>query len=687
MTPTRLTLLVVLGGFAAVGLPGSSAQPAPGAAALPDGAVRRLGTTHLRSGRPILGLAVLPGGGHVATAAADGITVWNLETGAPTATANYPPPPKTVGFGRPAQLSGRFVVRTPNGILTPSPDGKGLVVLHKNEVLRYALPLDEKPPTTLTYPTYRGSPGAVAFAAPDPTPLALDTSGRLFYWRDGAPPARATWLELQQPPVAGNRLALAAGGGVTAHGGEDGRVRLGDAAARKDLGSVDADGGVRALAVSADGKWVAASSALPGFGRGATVQLWQVADRKEVGRMDGVLASTLALSRNGSLLAALVLSDDRVDLYEPTTGKRLRSLTAPGDDLHYLEFLPDGARIVAAGKSGTVHVWDTGTGERCGPTAGHAIGVVGVHLVPGGGVVSVEAGGEVIAWDAAGRPTRRFTAHPKGATASTLSPDGKTLFTGGGGVDGSIRAWDYATGVENRAWKSAEESPRRVESLAVSPDGTVVAAGILGRGIVLLDAATLKQTGVLKPNADEKDRPSTGDGRAEALGFTPAGRLVSQDATRLFVWDPRRGSMEHRIAGGAGGFGIKAAQPGLTILPGGKRFAAPAGPPPREKGRPLAPKSNYLGIWDADTGDLVERIDLGPQAVPTAVAAVPGGNAIAVGDHAGTVWLVEPGGKAEPQPLRGHRGPVASLAASADGKTLASGGADTTVLLWHLDRK
>ena len=68
--------------------------------------------------------------------------------------------------------------------------------------------------------------------------------------------------------------------------------------------------------------------------------------------------------------------------------------------------------------------------------------------------------------------TVRFR-HNGGVDAIAVSPDGKTLFGGGGR---SVRAWDAATGKERRRFDFDGDGEEEVEVIALSPDGKTLAA-------------------------------------------------------------------------------------------------------------------------------------------------------------------------------------------------------------------
>ena len=70
------------------------------------------------------------------------------------------------------------------------------------------------------------------------------------------------------------------------------------------------------------------------------------------------------------------------------------------------------------------------------------------------------------------------------------------------------------------------------------------------------------------------------------------------------------------------------------------------------------------------------------------VAFSPDGKTLASGslDRTVLLWDVERR-QALGEPLRGHQGYVRSVAFSPDGKTLASGSDDDTVILWDIERR
>src|SRR5207302_5451325 len=115
----------------------------------------------------------------------------------------------------------------------------------------------------------------------------------------------------------------------------------------------------------------------------------------------------------------------------------------------------------------------------------------------------------------------------KGVNAVAISPDGKLI--AGGGSDGVVYLWDAATGAEVRRLAGHK---REAVSLAFSPKGDVLAVG---------DAMTLRlwevESGKLLHTLES---PS---GRVESVAVSPDGKLVA--AAGMGIWEITSGKLLH----------------------------------------------------------------------------------------------------------------------------------------------
>ncbi len=149
--------------------------------------------------------------------------------------------------------------------------------------------------------------------------------------------------------------------------GLQGGVRLWDVGTGKALRSLR---GHKHLAISAafspDGKLLATG----GDQHDKTVRLWDVAAGTPVRSFDlGDAAPALAFSPDGKALAS-GLGDGHVVLWDPATGKEVKSLKSAFDGTYGLSFSPDGRLLAAAGKvtkekgyAREARAWDVATGE------------------------------------------------------------------------------------------------------------------------------------------------------------------------------------------------------------------------------------------------------------------------------------------------------------------------------------
>jgi cytochrome c len=198
------------------------------------------------------------------------------------------------------------------------------------------------------------------------------------------------------------------------------------------------EGSVNAVAALADGRFVTASE----DGR---IALWRPGqpDPERIFSEHAGPVAGLAVSPDGSALASA--SWDGTVRVRPIAGGPARVLEGHQGNVNAVAFLPDG-RPVSAGYDATLRIW---------PLAGDAAGGVIVRTLP-----SV-------------------------LNALAVAPDGEIAVAGGDaivrflGPDGAERA-------------SVDVGPNPVIALALSPDGTRVAAATAGGAVAVIDRAGAK---------------------------------------------------------------------------------------------------------------------------------------------------------------------------------------------------
>jgi WD40 repeat protein len=127
----------------------------------------------------------------------------------------------------------------------------------------------------------------------------------------------------------------------------------GTPAGRLDTGAAP----VQALAFFPDGTRLAVATA-------DTLAVWNVAANTRLPWGDGAKgAAALAVSADGRWLAAAD-PDRGVQLYEVTTGQVVRSLAGNPTRVTALAFSPDGNRLVTGGADEAVRVWDVESGQE-----------------------------------------------------------------------------------------------------------------------------------------------------------------------------------------------------------------------------------------------------------------------------------------------------------------------------------
>ncbi len=211
---------------------------------------------------------------------------------------------------------------------------------------------------------------------------------------------------------------------------------------------------VNAVAFSPDGRRVASGSGnfYANLGTGDLV-VRDVATGREVFARRGLRGGirTVAFSADGRWLAAGY--GRTLTLWDAATGQEEQFSKESGLPILSLAFSPDGRRLIAgcgwwnaAAGSGYAKLWDVTTGEELiGQLPGHTGGVWSVAFSPDGQHVALTSEGLVEVWDLrTHKLLHTLRGHKSFIYAVAFSPDGRYLASGG--WDQTIRLWDRATG-------------------------------------------------------------------------------------------------------------------------------------------------------------------------------------------------------------------------------------------------
>jgi WD40 repeat protein len=441
---------------------------------------------------------------------------------------------------------------------------------------------------------------------------------------------------------------------------------------------------IHGVALSRDGQTLASIEAgRPGGDPEDYVRLWSVASGKLLQRLGHQsFIQAIAFGADGMLAA---FDNDGIHLWDSQSGKQLRHFSGPPPSSTgslSLAFSPDGKTLACGDGDGVISFWDVETGTLARPMPRHQMGVNSVAVSPDGRTVATASSDRSIGlWDVASAKQLQTLSHKDSVQSVAFSPDGKHLASasyddGAAAVVDTIALWDPAKGEIVQRFKG--------RCLAFSPDGKLLACGGSDdqnpqgpwSGFIRLhDVETGKLIRLLQGHK----------ARVQKLAFSPDGKTLASASLNFFgalfgenvpaelatvrLWDVASGRERCQVDASSLNPSI------LTFSPDGRLLLTLG---------ENSHSSSQLRIWEVVTGKKRRVLDLKKSESVTSVIWMPDGRTLAVGNSQDAIGFFDLATGQELGRVGGHCGAVNSLALSPDTKTLFSGSADTTALVWDL---
>ncbi len=664
---------------------------------LPEGAITRLG-----KGR-ITVMRFSFDGAHLAVGTTIGVWLYDVKTG--NAKALFPAKPrhadnKAFKPSDPEEWQPDAVAYVNH--LAFSPDNSILAVGEsKNGVVQLWDVVSGKELLTLPLTAESESVSAITFSEDGKTLITPNESGEIIHW-DVPSGNMQTYINSYRPNLAFleedgkysmhsfDALAFAQNSTTFVSGDpKDGKIRLWEADTGRQLSIFKAKSrfsgiwrqepepqkGVNALAFSSDGKTVASGH------DDNTVRLWNTDSSTEIATLKGHSGriNTVIFSPDNTMLASCSSADKTILLWNVDKKRKQATLTGHRAGVRELTFSLDGKTLTSASMDGTIRFWNANTGREMSIFAtGHTGWIGSMAFSTDNTILATAASNRTVQiWnvETGQQLPSPSVVHHDTITALAFSQDA-ALFASNG-ADTTVRSRSGNTRAsrkphtETRLWallagEELHSFPQSSKALAFSPDNKILAA------------SDTEETRLWNINT------GTELFRLNARQFfTDVVVTFSSDGTIL-------------ATGGMNGethlWNVNTGQKLVTLKAAIRDYTKTIAFSPDNSLLAVGYVNNHIRLWDLKTNREVntpltaqrkiwiEKLDFSPDGktllIITTDFKIP---------KEIQLWDVQTGHQLTPI-LTGHTLGILTLAFSHDGKILASGDADGTVLLWDWEK-